>query len=110
MKWRNWATVALIDRKIMHPTRVEPVRTIGRHVPEVLAVVKKILWSLLALVLLLAAALGINTVRKGARQRQVEPLAPVAVDEKAVAERLARQHILEVANFMIERMQAERAA
>ena len=104
MKWRNLATVALIDRKIMHPTRVEPLRTIGRHVPEVLAVVKKILWSLLAL------ALGINTARKGARPRRVEPLAPVAVAEKAVAERLARQHILEVANFMIERMQAERAA
>jgi carboxypeptidase PM20D1 len=51
--------------------------------------IKKILFTLLALVLLLAAAVGINTARKGSRQLQVEPLAPVAVDEKAVAARLA---------------------
>ena len=51
--------------------------------------VKKILLSLLAFVLLLAAAVGINTARKGSRQLQVAPLAPVAVDEKAVAERLS---------------------
>ena len=51
--------------------------------------IKKLLLGLLALILLLAAAVGINTARKGSRQLQVEPLAPVAVDEKAVAERLA---------------------
>lgn len=51
--------------------------------------IKKILLGVLAVVLLLAAAVGINTARKGSRQMQVEPLAPVAVDEKAVAERLA---------------------
>ncbi|MDT8990370.1 M20 family peptidase [Curvibacter sp. APW13] len=51
--------------------------------------IKKALLGLLALVLLLAAAVGINTARKGSRQLQVDPLAPVAVDEKAVAERLA---------------------
>jgi carboxypeptidase PM20D1 len=51
--------------------------------------IKKILLSLAALVLLLAAAVGINTARKGSRQLQVEPLAPVAVDEPAVAARLA---------------------
>lgn len=50
---------------------------------------KKTLWGLLALVLLLAAAVAINTVRKGSRQLPVEPLAPVAVDGAAVAERLA---------------------
>lgn len=94
--------------KIMHSTHVEPVRTIGRHVPVEIAVIKKILWS--PLVLLLAAAVGINTVRKGSRQLQVETLAPVAIDEKAVAERLAGPHILEAANFKFERMQAERVA
>ena len=51
--------------------------------------IKKLLLGLLALILLLAAAVGINTVRKGSHQLQVAPLAPVAVDEKAVAERLA---------------------
>ncbi|WP_237219079.1 M20 family peptidase [Rhodoferax aquaticus] len=51
--------------------------------------VKKILWALLALLLALVAAVGINTVRKGSRQLQVPALAPVPVDEKAVAERLA---------------------
>ncbi|HOF52464.1 MAG TPA: M20 family peptidase, partial [Rhodoferax sp.] len=51
--------------------------------------IKKILIALLALVVVLAAAVGINTARKGSRQMQVEPLAPVAVDEAAVAARLA---------------------
>lgn len=50
---------------------------------------KKTLWGLLALFVLLVAAVGINTVRKGSRQLQVEPLAPVAVDGPAVAARLA---------------------
>lgn len=50
--------------------------------------IKKLFLFLLALVVVLAAAVGINTARKGSRQMQVEPLAPIAVDEKAVAERL----------------------
>lgn len=50
---------------------------------------KKTLWALLALLVLLAAAVAINTVRKGSRQLQVEPLAPVAVDGAAAAARLA---------------------
>lgn len=51
--------------------------------------IKKLLLGLLALLLLLAAAVGINTARKGSRQLQVQPLTPVAVDAQAVAERLA---------------------
>ena len=51
--------------------------------------IKKLLLGLLALVLLLAAALGINTARKGSRQLAVEPIAKLAVDEAAVAQRLA---------------------
>ena len=50
---------------------------------------KKTLWGLLALLVLLATAVAINTVRKGSRQLPVEPLAPVAVDATAVAARLA---------------------
>lgn len=50
---------------------------------------KKILGGLLALIVLLAAAVAVNTARKGSRQIAVEPLAPVAVDEAAVAGRLA---------------------
>jgi len=73
----------------MHWTHAERVRTIVRSITEENAVVKKILLTLLAGVLLLIAAVGVNTVRKGSRQLQVAPLAPVAVDEKAVAERLA---------------------
>jgi carboxypeptidase PM20D1 len=49
---------------------------------------KKILGALLALFLLLAAVLAVNTLRKGSRQLPVEPLAPVAVDEAAAAQRL----------------------
>ncbi|MFN3495075.1 MAG: GntR family transcriptional regulator [Hydrogenophaga sp.] len=37
-------------------------------------------------------------------------LAAVAAGDGETAERLARQHILEAANFMIERLQAERSA
>ena len=51
--------------------------------------IKKLLLGLLALVLLLAAALGINTARKGSRQLAVEPIAKLAVDDAAVAQRLA---------------------
>jgi carboxypeptidase PM20D1 len=51
-------------------------------------VIKKLFLSLLALVVALAVAVGINTARKGSRQIQVQPLAPIAVDERAVAGRL----------------------
>lgn len=51
--------------------------------------VKKTLWGLLALLVLLAAAVAVNTLRKGSRQLPVEPLAPVAIDGAAVAGRLA---------------------
>ncbi|MBI3101559.1 MAG: M20 family peptidase [Burkholderiales bacterium] len=49
---------------------------------------KKISGALLALLLLLAAVLAANTLRKGSRQLQVAPLAPVAVDAAAAAQRL----------------------
>lgn len=51
--------------------------------------IKKLLLGLLALVLLLAAALGINTARKGSRQLDVAPIARLPVDDAAVAQRLA---------------------
>ena len=50
---------------------------------------KKSLWALLTLLVVLAAVVAINTARKGSRQLQVAPLAPVAVDATAVAARLA---------------------
>ena len=52
-------------------------------------VIKRLLLAALALVLLLAIALAVNTWRQGSRQLQVAPLAPVAVDAKAAAESLA---------------------
>lgn len=52
--------------------------------------IKKIGLAVLVAVLLLAAAVAVNTVRKGSRQLQVEPLAPIAIDENAVAQRLAQ--------------------
>lgn len=51
--------------------------------------IKRLFLALLALVVLLAAAVGINTVRQGSRQLDVPPVPPVALDEKAAAERLA---------------------
>ncbi len=51
---------------------------------------KKTLWGLLLLLLALVLAVAVNTWRHGSRQLQVEPLAPVAIDEGAVAERLAQ--------------------
>jgi carboxypeptidase PM20D1 len=50
---------------------------------------KKILLALLAAVLLLGAALGINTWRKGSRQMAVQPIERLSVDEAAVTQRLA---------------------
>ncbi len=49
---------------------------------------KRILWGLLAVVLLLAGAVTVNTLRKGSRQMEVAPLAVLAVDEPGAAARL----------------------
>jgi carboxypeptidase PM20D1 len=51
--------------------------------------VKRLLWSLLALLLALVVVLAANTLRKGSRQLDVPALAPLALDEAAVAQRLA---------------------
>lgn len=51
---------------------------------------KRIVLGLLAMLLMLAAAVAVNTWRHGSRQLQVAPLAPMKVDEAAVAERLAQ--------------------
>lgn len=51
--------------------------------------IKRILFSLVALLLLLAAAVVANTLRQGSRQLEVPPAPPLAVDEKGVAEKLA---------------------
>ncbi|MCY7319346.1 MAG: M20 family peptidase, partial [Ramlibacter sp.] len=51
--------------------------------------IKRILLSLLTVLLLLAAAVVINTLRQGSRQLEVSPAAPLAVDENGVAETLA---------------------
>lgn len=51
--------------------------------------IRRILLALLALVLLLAAAVAVNTWRQGSRQLQVPPAPPLALDEKAVADKLA---------------------
>ncbi len=50
--------------------------------------IKKIVVALLALLLVLACVLGFNTWRKGSRQLEVAPLAPLAVDEAGVVQRL----------------------
>jgi carboxypeptidase PM20D1 len=49
---------------------------------------KRLLLGLLALVLVLVAALAVNTWRKGSRQLEVPPLAPMAVDKDGAASRL----------------------
>ena len=51
--------------------------------------VKRVLWVLLAAVLLLAAAVAVNTLRQGSRQIEVAPAPPLAVDEKGVADKLS---------------------
>ena len=51
---------------------------------------KKVLWGVLALLVLLVVVVSVNTVLKGSRQLQVPPLAPIAIDEAAVADRLAQ--------------------
>lgn len=49
---------------------------------------KRILWGLLAVVVLLAGVVTVNTLRKGSRQMEVAPLAVLAVDEAGAAARL----------------------
>ncbi len=50
--------------------------------------IKRVLLGLLGLLVLLVAVLAINTLRQGSRQLSVPPVAKLAVDDKAVAERL----------------------
>ncbi|MFZ2305936.1 MAG: M20 family peptidase [Rhodoferax sp.] len=50
--------------------------------------IRKIAMGVLAALVLLAAVLGINTLRKGTRQMDVPALAPLAVDEAGAAARL----------------------
>ena len=51
--------------------------------------VKRAVWALLGLLLLLAAAVAVNTLRQGSRQLQVAPAPPLALDEAGLAQRLA---------------------
>lgn len=51
--------------------------------------IKRIFLSLVAILMLLAAAVVINTLRQGSRQLQVAPAPPLAVDEQGVAQTLA---------------------
>jgi carboxypeptidase PM20D1 len=50
---------------------------------------KRVLLALVAAALLLAAAVAVNTWRQGSRQLQVPPAPPLALDDRAVAEKLA---------------------
>ena len=50
---------------------------------------KRVLFALLVLVLLLLAAVAANTLRQGSRQLEVPPAPPLAVDEKGVADKLS---------------------
>jgi len=51
--------------------------------------IKRIVFAILGLVLLLAAVVAVNTLRHGSRQLDVPPAPALAVDEKAVADKLA---------------------
>jgi carboxypeptidase PM20D1 len=51
--------------------------------------IKRLLLVLLGLVLLLAAAVTLNTFRQGSRQLDVAPAPPLAIDTNAVADKLA---------------------
>lgn len=50
---------------------------------------KRVLFLALALLLLMAAAVAANTLRQGSRQLEVAPAAPLAIDEKGLAEKLS---------------------
>ena len=52
--------------------------------------IKRVVWGLLAVVLLLALVLVGNTLRQGSRQISVPALQPMVVDKAAVAESLAQ--------------------
>ncbi len=51
--------------------------------------IKRVLLALVGLIGLLAVAVAVNTLRQGSRQMQVQPAAPLEVDERGVAERLS---------------------
>jgi carboxypeptidase PM20D1 len=51
--------------------------------------IKRILLAILGLIVLLVAAVVINTLRQGSRQLEVPAIAPLALDEKGAGERLA---------------------
>ncbi|MDP2067028.1 MAG: M20 family peptidase [Burkholderiaceae bacterium] len=51
--------------------------------------VKRVLWGLMGLILLLVVIVAVNTLRQGSRQLDVPPAPLLAVDEKAAAEHLA---------------------
>jgi len=51
--------------------------------------IRRILWGLLGLVLMLLAVLAVNTLRQGSRQLDVPPVPVLAVDAAGVAQRLA---------------------
>jgi carboxypeptidase PM20D1 len=51
--------------------------------------VKRILLAIAALLLLLVAVVAVNTLRQGSHQLDVPPAPPLAVDEKALADKLA---------------------
>ncbi len=50
--------------------------------------IKKFFLALLALIVVLVAAVAVNTLRKGSRQLDVPPLAALPVDEQGAAQRL----------------------
>jgi len=51
--------------------------------------VKRVLLFVLAAVLLLAAAVAVNTLRQGSRQIEVAAAPPLAIDQAGVADKLA---------------------
>jgi carboxypeptidase PM20D1 len=48
---------------------------------------KRILLFVLALLLLLVAAVAVNTLRQGSRRLEVAPAAPLALDTQAIADK-----------------------
>ncbi|MGE0498804.1 MAG: M20 family peptidase [Ramlibacter sp.] len=51
--------------------------------------IKRVLLALVGVVLLLVAAVAINTLRQGSRQIDVPPAPPLAIDEKGLADKLS---------------------
>jgi carboxypeptidase PM20D1 len=51
--------------------------------------IKRLLWGVLVLLLVLLVAVGVNTLRKTSRQLDVPPLPALAVDKNSAAEHLA---------------------